>query len=447
VIEEQVKSYCSGKERRTVKRILIIEDDPIIARVYGMKYSSAGFETAIAHDGEAGMALLGTFKPDLVHLDLGVPKVNGAEIIRRIRTRFELRSLPVIVLSNTYQNRLVKTAIDAGASECVSKATCTPKMMVEIVEKHLARADAAKVPPPNAPVAPPIEASIPKETEAATPDAAAAPKAPEQSAPEPSAPPAAPAPTPVWDSSLTRETERHIAFQADIRRDFRKRAPQLISALEERVVPLLRRETDADRGPELVDLCRAAEKLASHSGIAGYEELAQMSSALVALLKDLVEKPNDLTASSLRTIVDACDSLSVPRETATEADRHPGPPSVVLVVDDDAICRRAVVSALARLNVATVSVDDPQMALRLLAENRFNLAFLDVNMPGMNGFDLCAELRKEAMNRTTPVVFVTSLEDFESRDRAMASGANDLIAKPFLPMELAVKALSLLPRE
>jgi DNA-binding response OmpR family regulator len=425
-----------------VKRILIIEDDPIIARVYGMKYASAGFETAVAEDGEAGMALLGTFKPDLVHLDLGVPKVNGAEIIRRIRTRYELRSLPVIVLSNTYQNRLVKTAIDAGASECVSKATCTPKMMVEIVEKHLARFNSTMAPAETATAASPLEGT-------ATPETPSAP--PCDASPGPEGPAAADESIPLtslaaWDSSLTRETERHIAFQSDIRRDFRKRAPKLLSALHERVVPLLQRETDAERVPDLVGLCRGAEKLASHAGIAGFEELAQMSSALVALLKELLEKPNDLTASSLRTIVDACDFLSVPKETAHESAPQSAPPAAVLIVDDDPICRRAVATALARLNVVTISVEDPQSALRLLAENRFSLVFLDVHMPVMNGFDLCAELRKGTTNGTTPVVFVTSLDEFDSRDRAMASGANDLIAKPFLPMELAVKALSLLPR-
>jgi CheY-like chemotaxis protein len=122
-------------------RILIIEDDPLIARVYGSKYGSAGFETSIAEDGERGLELLETFTPDLVHLDLMVPKVNGVEVVKRIRSHPQLKTLPVIVLSNTYQNHLMRSVMAAGATELVSKATCTPKMMLEIVEKLLARVD------------------------------------------------------------------------------------------------------------------------------------------------------------------------------------------------------------------------------------------------------------------------------------------------------------------
>jgi DNA-binding response OmpR family regulator len=62
-------------------------------------------------------------------------------------------------------------------------------------------------------------------------------------------------------------------------------------------------------------------------------------------------------------------------------------------------------------------------------------------MLGLNGFDLCAELRSLPAHKTTPVVFVTSRDDSPSRERAAVSGGNDLIAKPFLPIELAVKAL------
>jgi DNA-binding response OmpR family regulator len=65
-------------------------------------------------------------------------------------------------------------------------------------------------------------------------------------------------------------------------------------------------------------------------------------------------------------------------------------------------------------------------------------------MPGLNGFELCAELRKLPTNKSTPVIFVTSLTKFEIRAQSSLSGGNDLIAKPFLMMELAVKALTYL---
>jgi adenylate cyclase len=115
---------------------------------------------------------------------------------------------------------------------------------------------------------------------------------------------------------------------------------------------------------------------------------------------------------------------------------------MVLVVDDEIISRQAVVLALARASLASISVDDPQVALKLLQENRFSLIFLDVEMPGMSGFELCAKLRLLPACKATPVVFVTSLTDFGNRAHSALSGGNDLIAKPFLLMELAVKALT-----
>ena len=66
---------------------------------------------------------------------------------------------------------------------------------------------------------------------------------------------------------------------------------------------------------------------------------------------------------------------------------------------------------------------------------------LDVDLPGMNGFELCAKLRQLPAHKKTPVVFVTSQSDFESRANSTMSGGNDFIGKPFRFIELAVKAL------
>lgn len=395
-----------------MKKILIIEDDALIAKVYGTKYASAGFETSIATDGEMGLELLKTFKPDLVHLDLLVPKVNGLEIVKYIRSQPELGSLPVVVLSNTYQNHLVKAVMAAGATDLVSKATCTPKMMLEIVEKLRTRMNATPK-TAEAVIAPPSADALKDRKDQASPEA---------------------------------EADKQAAFQAEIRGGFLSRAPGLLATLRERIEPLLKAEDEAARAPELSELCRIAHSFAGHAGIAGFEELSQISSALVALLTELLEKPKEVTDSSLRTIVDACDFLPDLLARSTEPASETTAPVHVLVVDDDAFCRRAVRQALSRLNAATLSVDDPQIALRLLRENSFSLIFLDVEMPGMNGFELCRGLRALPANQATPVVFVTTLAGLPSRESALASGGNDLIAKPFLPMELAVKAFSLLRR-
>jgi CheY-like chemotaxis protein len=117
------------------------------------------------------------------------------------------------------------------------------------------------------------------------------------------------------------------------------------------------------------------------------------------------------------------------------------PASKILVVDDEAISRCAVVYALEKARLQSVNVEDPQQALQLLKENDFDLIFLDVDMPGMTGFELCAKLRTLPRHKKTPVVFVTSLNDFDSRTTSTMAGGNDFICKPFLFTELTVKAL------
>jgi PleD family two-component response regulator len=67
--------------------------------------------------------------------------------------------------------------------------------------------------------------------------------------------------------------------------------------------------------------------------------------------------------------------------------------------------------------------------------------FLDVNMPGMTGFELCSKLRALPRHKKTPVIFVTILSDFDSHTRSKAAGGNDFIVKPFLSTELTLKAL------
>ena len=80
-----------------------------------------------------------------------------------------------------------------------------------------------------------------------------------------------------------------------------------------------------------------------------------------------------------------------------------------------------------RPQLKPIAVDNPQAAYNLLIETRFDLIFLDVDMPGMNGFELCSKLRMLPPHKLTPVVFVTSLNDLESRANSTMSGGNDLI--------------------
>jgi PleD family two-component response regulator len=151
--------------------------------------------------------------------------------------------------------------------------------------------------------------------------------------------------------------------------------------------------------------------------------------------------PKNLNSSTLRTVASAVDFLGLLFERGIPTGLQESPAPKVLVVDDEAISRRAVVYALEKAKLKSVDLEDPAVAYDLLRESSFDLIILDVDMPGMNGFELCTKLRTLPAYNKTPVVFVTGLNDFESRANSTVSGGNDFIAKPFLFIELAVKAL------
>ena len=109
-----------------MKRILIIEDNELVADVYEKQLRSEGFDVDVARDGESGLELYGRRKPDLVLLDLMLPQLGGVEVLSTIRSQSGARELPVVVLSNACAGGLKERAWDAGANEVLSKQPTRP---------------------------------------------------------------------------------------------------------------------------------------------------------------------------------------------------------------------------------------------------------------------------------------------------------------------------------
>jgi DNA-binding response OmpR family regulator len=389
-----------------MKKILIIEDDQIVANIYRNKFSVEGFTVEIAHDGHAGLETIRSFRPDAVILDLMLPKITGVELMKKVRAEPDFEKLPIIVFSNTYLTNMVQEAWKAGATKCLSKANCSPKQLIEVVRGTLSSGE---------PVAP---------RAASDDDAASA----------TSAQPAAAA------AARPSSQEKDAEFQADLRKTFTEGFPATLASLRSLVQGLSKADEDS-RVKQVQEMYRRIHALTSNAGLTGMVLIAQMADALEALLKELSEKPKNLNTSTLRTVASAVDFLGILFDRPASITMKELPPLNILVVDDEAISRRAVTYALEKAKLKSVNVEDPQIAYNLLLENKFDLIFLDVDMPGMNGYELCSKLRTLPAHGKTPVVFVTGLNDLESRANSMMSGGTDFIAKPFLFMELAVKAL------
>jgi len=382
-----------------MKKILIIEDDQIVANVYRNKLAVDGYTTEVAPDGETGLKIMRLFQPQLIILDLMLPNISGVDVIKEIRGEEEFSKIPIIVFSNTYLTNLIQEAWRAGANKCLSKSSCTPKDVIEIVRHTIGESGAMTQRPATA-------------TEIAGTDKPAA---------------------------LT--AEKDAEFQADLRTTFIENLPATLYTLRAGVQAMVKSDNEMNRLKQVYELYRQVHALNGNAGIAGLVQIAHMASAVEALLKEVYEKPKNINSSTIRTIAAAIDFLGFLFEKGTLPDRQEIPVSKILVVDDEAISRRAIVYALEKAKLKSVNVEDPQQALQLLEENEFDLVFLDVDMPGMTGFELCAKLRALPQHRKTPVVFVTSLNDFDSRTSSTMAGGNDFIGKPFLFIELTVKAL------
>ena len=77
--------------------------------------------------------MMRTFQPDIMILDLMLPKMSGVDVIREVRGEADFAKLPIIVFSNTYLTNLIQEAWKAGANKCLSKASCSPKEILDIV--------------------------------------------------------------------------------------------------------------------------------------------------------------------------------------------------------------------------------------------------------------------------------------------------------------------------
>ncbi len=125
-----------------MRTIVVVEDQPALVNAYRKKFRGEGFNVEVALDGEQGIDLITRIKPDLVLLDLHLPKLSGLELLKRVRSNPALRAMPVIVFSNLTRPRAVEEAWEAGATLVLSKFNTSPKRVLESVNATLAASSA-----------------------------------------------------------------------------------------------------------------------------------------------------------------------------------------------------------------------------------------------------------------------------------------------------------------
>jgi len=120
-----------------MKKILFIEDESALQKTFEEILKQEGYEMISALDGEVGLRLAKTQKPDLILLDLILPKVNGFEVLKELKKDKETKDIPVIVLTNLEGIGDVEKALELGATTYLVKAQYSLEEVVEKIKKAL----------------------------------------------------------------------------------------------------------------------------------------------------------------------------------------------------------------------------------------------------------------------------------------------------------------------
>jgi two-component system, response regulator, stage 0 sporulation protein F len=365
-----------------MKHILIIEDDAFTANILRARMQREGYGVTVTASGEEGLAHLEREPTDLLLLDLQLPGLNGVQVLERLRPRYP--QLPVVVLTNCYRSDLVEAARLAGASEVQHKGTCAPKELIDIVQRNLLRA---------------------------TEDTASA---------------------PITFDPLS---------PADIQAQMVDRTAGWLDRMRAGGLQIATGDQPGGVRQGLGVLQKVLQEIAAAAAMTGRAALARLACAFDAFCAHLADHALPLNTAHLHTLDGALDAVERwLRAPAPPSAGAPGTPPLALVVDDDATARRLARAALERFGLPVVAASDPRTALTVCGENEFKLLVFDVDMPGMNGFELYEQVARLPAYGKTPVIFITALDRF---DRLIQTGLREgqaLMAKPFPPVELGLKA-------
>jgi CheY-like chemotaxis protein len=186
-----------------------------------------------------------------------------------------------------------------------------------------------------------------------------------------------------------------------------------------------------------------AHNFAEKARVAGLTALYRLSSAFSSLAQELYHYPEQISSLTLRTVGQTIEFVTTLLKVKDLRNAKDPAKATVYVVDDDVDNCDCIAMAMETAMMRTTSCQDPAKALCQLADTPCDLIFLDVNLPGMDGFELCAEIRQLALHARTPIIFLSGMTSSERRVQSSLSGGNEFVGKPFILWELTLKALTL----
>lgn len=119
------------------KKVLLVEDDPLILKMYQAKFQNEGYKVSVAEDGVHGLSMVTEEKPDIILLDIMMPQMSGIDFLKKLRATESGKNIPVLVLTNLSEKTEEQDAVSLGVKEYLLKASLTPAEIVEKVKKYV----------------------------------------------------------------------------------------------------------------------------------------------------------------------------------------------------------------------------------------------------------------------------------------------------------------------
>lgn len=118
-------------------KILIIEDDPLISRMYQKIFTFEKYEVETASDGEEGLTKIKTLKPTVVLLDVMMPKMNGLQVLEQVKGDIDptIKNIPIIMLTNLAGEQDAEAALSKGAVKYIVKSEHDPQDVAKMVKE------------------------------------------------------------------------------------------------------------------------------------------------------------------------------------------------------------------------------------------------------------------------------------------------------------------------
>ena len=403
-------------------KILAVDDDALCRRALEFALEKASLKPDVADNGEKAVRLAEANAYDIVFMDIQMPGIDGFTACRQIHATRQNAEVPVVFVTvQSDFNTRAQSRITGGA-DLMAK----PFMLFELTVRTMTVVMSARLKAATSnrtqiidskPVSPILQPFVPEFKAAVS---------------------SAPALVPV---DLRTAPSPEVVVPTELKGSYLREAPEYLAATRQ-MVEAARAASERTVLEELIgNIYLRVHMVAAKAQLDKLPVAASLSSALESLLKRLYGNLGIVSDSTLNTVSLAMKLLEEICAPGIEAKLACYPDPRILVVDDEPLARKAIVGALQLAFEQPDSANDGLEASALAAQKAYDVVFTDLQMPGKNGCELCADIRAGELNRDTPVVFITNHADVEAQNRARASGGNDFIGKPFLPIEIAVKAL------